>query len=103
MWLYLSGRQENGRCFEGNRLRKELGWRPPVFNANLLDYLLANHQLIPEEWKVKRVFFWGTIYRGVSGDLYIRCLYWDGGRWSWKARCLANHWGVTSPAAMLNK
>jgi len=38
-------------------------------NANVLDYLLAHPELIPEDWKNKYVFFWGTIYRYSSGGL----------------------------------
>jgi hypothetical protein len=39
-----------------NSLREELIARP-VFNANLLDYLLKNPHLIPAEWKGKDAFF----------------------------------------------
>jgi hypothetical protein len=34
----------------------------PVLNANALDLFLAHQDLIPEEWKGKRVHFLGTIY-----------------------------------------
>ncbi|MDE2001222.1 MAG: hypothetical protein KGI60_01480, partial [Patescibacteria group bacterium] len=60
--LYLSNQQRNDKAIEGNKLRRELVDKP-VLNANVLDYLLANPHLIPEEWKGKAVFFWGTIYR----------------------------------------
>lgn len=53
-----------------------------VLNACVLDHLLANPQLIPEEWKDETVFFWGTIYRESSGgNLYVRFLYYHGGEW----------------------
>lgn len=55
----------------------------PVLNANVLDFLREHPELIPDEWKGKFTFFWGTIYRHRDGDLYVRCLYWDGGRWDW--------------------
>ena len=79
--LYLSEKQKSG-CIQGNELREELEGKP-VLNANVLDFLLNHPHLIPEEWKGKAVFFWGTIYRSPDGDLYVRYLYWDGARWDW--------------------
>lgn len=80
--LYLSKLQKNGEYIDGNKLRKELE-SMLVLNANVLDYLLAHSELIPEEWKSKAIFFWGTIYRHSDGTLYVRCLKWDGGQWHW--------------------
>ncbi|MEK7649545.1 MAG: hypothetical protein AAB367_01085 [Patescibacteria group bacterium] len=79
--LHLSPNQQNGKVIEGNKLRRELA-SVPVLNANVLDYLLANQHLIPEEWKEKgkAVFFWGTIYRCLDGHLYVRYLCFNG-RW----------------------
>ena len=82
----------------GHALRKELADQP-VLNANVLDHYLANPHLIPEEWKGKAVFFWGTIYRYRGGGLYVRCLYWDGDRWSWSGRWLDSGWDSGDPAA----
>ena len=65
--LWLSNGQQDGSV-EGNNLHKELA-SEPVLNANVLDYLLAHPKLIPEEWKGKAVFFWGTIYRRSDGSL----------------------------------
>jgi len=82
--LYLSKGQAGSKYIEGNKLRKELSDKStPVLNANALDYLIANPHLIPEEWKGKYVFFWGTVYRSRGGSLFVRCLYWGGGRWDW--------------------
>jgi hypothetical protein len=97
--LYLSKKQQNGKGIEGNKLREELKDRP-VFNANLLDYLLAHTHLIPEEWKGKAVFFWGTIYRDRDGDLRVRCLIWGDGRWLWNALWLCLGWRARHPAAV---
>ncbi len=87
--LFLSKKQQDGNSIEGNKLRKEMNDQP-VYNANLLDYLLDNPHLIPEEWKGKAVFFWGTIYRSSGGSLCVRYLVWGGGRWeqvnSWLGR-----------------
>ncbi len=97
--LHLDKRQENGKWIEGNKLREALAGKP-VLNANALDYLLANPHLIPEEWKGKAVFFWGTIYRNRDGDLCVRCLVWDGVRWYWLALWLGIDWDDDDPAAV---
>ena len=98
--LHLSPTQMNGKYIEGNKLRKELA-SEPVFNANVLDYLLAHPELIPEEWKGKYVFFWGTIYRNSDGYLYVRFLYWHGGAWDWSYVWLDRNFGDLDPAAVL--
>jgi hypothetical protein len=85
--FYLSQKQKNGRI-EGNKLREELKGKK-VLNANVLDYLLKNPQIIPEEWKkdekgnTRFIFFWGTIYRDSYGGLCVRYLYWFVVRWDW--------------------
>lgn len=96
--LYLSQFQKDG-VIEGNKLRKELVGKP-VLNANVLDYLLAHPHLIPEEWKGKYLFFWGTIYRGSGGRLCVRCLRWGGGRWHWYCDWLFRDWFDGGPAVL---
>lgn len=96
--LFLSVAQKKGTS-EGNKLRKEIASKP-VLNANVLDYLLANPHLIPEEWKGKSIFFWGTIYRDSGGRLYVRYLYWCGDGWDWGSRWLVGVWDGCSPAAL---
>ena len=98
--LYLSPNQMDGKVIEGNKLRKELA-SEPVLNANVLDYLLAHPELIPEEWKGKYVFFWGTIYRDSNGHLDVRCLCWGGGAWDWGGNWLGSDWVGGHPAAVL--
>lgn len=104
--FHLSEKQKGGKTIEGNKLRKELK-DLPVFNANLLDYLLKNPNLIPEEWKkygegnTRYIFFWGTIYRRSDGILCVRCLYWRGGQWGWDYYWLGNDWLGDNPAACL--
>ncbi len=97
--LHLVDGQKNGKWIEGNKLRKELA-QQSVYTAHLLDYLLIpeNQHLIPEEWKGKLIFFWGTIYRGVSGRLCVRCLNWNGDRWHWNYNWLARDWFDDDPA-----
>lgn len=68
----------------GDMLREELKTQP-VLNANILDYLWKNSQLIPKDWKDKWVFFWGTLYNNAGGALSVRCLIWDGDEWCWGA------------------
>lgn len=96
--FYLSQKQQGGYII-GNDLRKELADKP-VFNACLLDFLFAHPELIPEEWKGKAVFFWGTIYRDSDDRLCVRYLYWDDGRWDWNYYWLDSGWNSCSPAVV---
>jgi hypothetical protein len=95
--LHLSPNQQSGKIIKGHKLRKELE-KEPVLNANVCDYLLAHPELIPEEWKGKHIFFWGTIYRGSDGDLYVRYLYWCGSQWHWDYYWLGDDWSSDNPA-----
>jgi hypothetical protein len=85
--FYLSQKQTTGdKWIEGNKLCEELVKKLVVaLPANVLDYLLANPILIPEEWKGKAIFFWGTIYRSSGGSLCVRYLYWGDGAWDWSS------------------
>ncbi len=96
--LYLDKGQKDGRVIKGHELRKKLADQP-MFNANLLDFYLAHSNLIPEEWKGKGVFFWGTIYRNSDGDLCVRGLVWNGSEWSWLYGWLGLGWHGSNPAA----
>lgn len=96
--LHLSANQQDGKAIKGDKLRLELV-NEPVLNANVLDYLLANPELIPDSWKGKAVFFWGTVYRSSDGHLYVRCLYWDDGRWGWGCSWLGHDFVGDGPAA----
>jgi hypothetical protein len=69
-------------------------------SANVLDYLLAHPESIPEDWKGKWVYFWGTIYRNADGSLYVRFLFWHGGRWVWDYSWLAGDFRGSRPAAV---
>lgn len=97
--LYLDSGQKNGKWIEGNKLRKALAQKP-VLNANVLDYLLKNPHLIPEEWKGKYIFFWGTIYRGSDGSLIVRYVCWRDDGWGWSSRWLDRDWDGRHPAAV---
>ena len=96
--LYLSKEQVPGKYIVGTDLRKELE-NVPVYNANVLDYLLAHPELISESWKGKAVFFWGTIYRDADGGLCVRYLYWGGAVWGWFCYWLGCEFDCSGPAA----
>jgi len=98
--LYLSKEQQNGELIGGHKLHEKLA-KKPALNACVLDFLLANPELIPESWKDKYVYFWGTIYCSSGGGLYVRCLCWGDGRWDWDYRWLDRAWGGGIPAALL--
>lgn len=87
-------------CIGGHALREKLESQP-VLNACVLDYLLEHTYLIPEEWKGKTVFFWGTIYRHRNGDLYVRCLFQDFGKWKGAFQWLRTHHFSYRPAVVL--
>lgn len=96
---YLSDSQKTGTIV-GNELRKELADKSvSILNACVLDYLLENPHLIPEEWKAKDLFFWGTVYRNAFGRLCVRCLCWNGTQWDSGRRCLGDDWNSTTSAA----
>lgn len=97
--LFLSEDQQN-RSIEGNNLRKELS-NQPVCNANVLDYLLDNPHLVPEEWKGKTVCFWGTIYYHFDGRRYVRCIICEGGRWRQDFCWIGNYFGAKHPSAVI--
>lgn len=104
--LHLSENQKGGKIIEGNELRKELA-SMAVLNANVLDYLLRNPHLIPDEWKkdengnTRYIFFWGTIYRYSDGFLCVRYLCFHDGQWDWDYDWLDVDWRVSCPAASL--
>ena len=60
---YLSPNQKDGNAIQGHKLRKELK-NKQLLNACIMDALLANQQLIPEEWK-----------SGFTYKLIFECIY----------------------------
>ena len=99
--LHLSPNQQGGKVITGNDLKKELKLgKHSVLGANVLDYLLENPHLIPDSWKGKAVFFWGTVYRDSGGNLVVRYLYWNDGQWRSHGYCLAYVWHGSYPAAV---
>ena len=101
--LYLAKAQKRS-LIGGKELQQELSkTKQAVFGAPLLDWLLRpeNHKFIPEEWKGKLVFFWGTIYRDRDGHLCVRYLYWASVGWHWSGHWLEDGWDARDPALVL--
>ena len=95
--LFLSEEQKK-KFHLGNRLKKLL-WSlkdKKFLNVNVLDYLLAHQELIPESWKGKYIFFWGTIYSRAGDGRCVYCLYWSGGKWTRIFRWLDIGFGLNS-------
>lgn len=97
--LFLSKAQQKGKAISGLDLREELKGQS-VLNACVLDYLLAHPELIPDEWKGKLVFFWGTVYHYPDGNLGVRCLFESGSEWDWLHNWLGNDFHDNYPAAV---
>lgn len=100
--LHLDNGQRNGKRIEGNELRKKLV-SVPVFGAKLGDFLYKNPQFIPESWKGKAIFFWGTIYLDAVGNLSVRCLCHGGVSWDWRYGWLDCVWDGSNPAVVSGK
>lgn len=97
--LHLEEAQKRSPWMKGALLREALKGKR-VMNANLLDWLLAHPDQIPESWKGKAIFFWGTIYRYSDDRLCVRCLVWDGSRWRWNYGWLGRGWFGNNPAVL---
>ena len=97
--LHFDPGQMDGESIKGTELRKLLEGQP-VLNACVLDHLLDHPEQIPEDWKGKDIFFWGTIYRDSDGRQYVRCLCWSGDAWFWRSCRLEGGWDDGSPAAL---
>lgn len=99
--LYLDEEQQNVGTIVGAKLREKLKGKA-VFNANLLEFYLKNPHLIPDEWKDKNVFFWGTIYSNAWCILCVRCLSWDWGCccWGWNYLWLGSSFHDYFPATI---
>lgn len=99
---YISPNQQSVRI-SGHELRRELRELKDkqTLNACILDALLANQELIPEEWENGINDFWGTIFRHATGDLYIKRFYWSGSKWDTHIRNLEKIWGTIEFAVCL--
>ncbi len=85
--LYLSEKQQKEGKVSGMELRAELrDTYKHVLNDNVLDYLLEHQEIIPEDWRDKKILFWGTLYSSNNGFLSIYSMYWDGFLWHKKSK-----------------
>jgi hypothetical protein len=96
--LYLADGQMNVKSIIGNKLHEALQDKA-ILNANVLDFLLKYRALIPEDWKGKKIFFWGTIYRCTGGGRCVRCLDWSSAP-VWYSHYLNDEWFSHYPAAL---
>jgi hypothetical protein len=97
--LYVSPNQQGKSGIGGNQLREELKGKSP-YNANLLDYLLENPDLVPEQWKGKFVYFWGTVYQDTGDKTCVRCLCRHRGEWRWHYGWLESDFIGSEPAVV---
>jgi len=99
--LYIPDQQKSFTVV-GTKLR-DLMKDQAVFNANLLDFLLARPGFIPDEWKHKCIYFWGTIFCNEYGELCVRYLCRRDGLWRGDYRRLSKDWYPHEPAAVNNR
>lgn len=78
--LYRSPCQEE-RLVQGYTLRICVMDEAVILNACVLDFLLTNPHLIPEDWKGKTILFWGTLFEDEDGNQRVGLLVWNGDRW----------------------
>jgi len=72
-----------------------------MMNANVLKYLLAHPELIPEGWKKYSVFFWGTTYRDPEKNaMYVPYLRFVEGKWEADLKWVGSGFYADSPAAL---
>lgn len=72
-------------------LRRIKEYGRDVCDVRVMEEFLKNPEKIPEEWKVGRTYFWGTIFR--SGDkLCVAYLFWLDGKWRWSYNDLDFRW-----------
>ena len=107
--LYILPDQKGRNRVHGSRLRDLHPPKLSVANANLLDYLLKYPHLIPDAWKdkwkvgneIRRIYFWGTIYRDAYGERYVRYLYFSEDRWQADLSDPDGYYGSKDPAVLL--
>lgn len=99
--LHCSTAQAVGRV-SGHDVRAALV-KIPVLNANVLDFLMIpeNHCYIPENWRGRKVFFWGTTYMVAHGEECVRFIEWGSHGWASSYRRLSDEWGMADLAAVV--
>ena len=96
--LYQSEPQRNGKSVKSLELLNDLAGKS-VMNACILDHLLDYPLIIPDNWRDKTIYFWGTLYttsRAETEYRYVRCLYYYDGKWYWQMHDVHNSsWMIT--------
>lgn len=101
--LHLEEAQREGSIMGKDLLEKVEG--RPVLNNVVLDFLVQNPLLIPDEWKkFDQILFCGTILAYVlnANDPIIPCLRWIGGEWVADYCWLNIQFDANSPVAVLH-
>lgn len=100
--LFFVEQQQGRKSIQGYILKQLLAIQP-VFPAHVLDWLLEHPDQIPNEYKGRYVFFWGTIYCGPGGwrPNIVRCLNWNKNEWGWSYHWLLKEWDAKGPALIL--
>lgn len=100
--VHLDDGQRIGSWLMGYNLMNMLaGQGQVVYGAQLSDFYLEHPELFPEGLKDRGwIFFWGTIYLGEGGRLYVRCLSWNGTMCVSAYRPLIEGWCGNDPAAV---
>ena len=98
--LYVFNPNDAGKSLTGHEVRRAFAsYR--VLNACILDALLKHQDLVPEEWKLAMVFFWGTILKGINDHLFVEALVFKDGRFVRITMPLDCKWITRFPAALL--
>ncbi len=101
---YLTLNQEDGKRIEGDKLRKELQ-ETQILNGCILDALFAHPELIPDEWKHQRTYFWATVFSIKSiefGNICVGYLCWEDSGWHTGRTWLRGVWfDIESKAALV--
>ena len=93
---------ESHGMIDGNKLCEELKGMQ-LLNACVLDALLGNPELIPDEWKRYETFFWGDVFRDKRGSLWVRGLYrTNDGWWNSCRQCVDGEWPPYRRAACVS-
>jgi hypothetical protein len=102
--LYLAPEQKSGSSVLGYELLEILRQGPHVpFNANLVDFILANTHLIPDPEIFCFSCAWGTRYKNRDGQECVRGLHYGPQEkvargWAPLGRLLCYRWYCTSPS-----
>jgi len=103
--LYLSQHQRDiGAVIRGDKLRGEIGKlkNKRALNACLMNALTMHQEFIPDAWKtVGHIYFWGTVFCGGFGRLYIGYLFFFDGKWRWSYELITHNWSERGPAACI--